>query len=94
MSKSGAVVRALASLPFGGVGGGGERGGTPYSGLYGEAPTERGTFFMLQVYERIGLLLVLFLADRFFLGCSCFPLSPKANLSKFQFDPQATHGLV
>ena len=83
------MVRALASLPPGGRG-----GGNPYNGLYGEAPTERGTFFMLQVYERIGLLLVLFLADRFFLGCSCFPLSPKTNLSKFQFDPQATHGLV
>ena len=29
-------------------------GGTPYNGLYGEAPPERGTFFRLQVYERIG----------------------------------------
>ena len=26
--------------------------GTPYNGLYGEAPPERGTFFRLQVYER------------------------------------------
>ena len=25
------------------------RGGTPYNGLYGEAPPERGTFFRLQV---------------------------------------------
>ena len=25
------------------------RGGTPYSGLYGEAPPERGTFSSLQV---------------------------------------------
>ena len=24
-------------------------GGTPYNGLYGEAPPERGTFFKLQV---------------------------------------------
>ena len=24
-------------------------GGTPYNGLYGEAPPERGTFFRLQV---------------------------------------------
>ena len=24
-------------------------GGTPYNGLYGEVPPERGTFFMLQV---------------------------------------------
>ena len=30
-------------------------GGTPYNGLYGEAPPERGTFFMLQVYKRVGI---------------------------------------
>ena len=30
-------------------------GGTPYSGLYGEAPPERGTFFRLQVYKRVGI---------------------------------------
>ena len=34
-------------------GGGGE--GTPYNGLYGEAPPERGTFFRLQVYKRVGI---------------------------------------
>ena len=28
-------------------------GGTPYNGLYGEAPPERGTFFTLQVYKRV-----------------------------------------
>ena len=28
-------------------------GGTPYDGLYGEAPPERGTFFSLQVYEKV-----------------------------------------
>ena len=61
----------------------GGRGGTPYSGLYGEAPTERGTFFMLQVYERLGLLLLLCLTERFFSWCSVFPLSQKTNLSKF-----------
>jgi len=33
-------------------------GGTPYNGLYGEAPPERGTFFRLQVHERVGILLV------------------------------------
>ena len=33
-------------------------GGTPYDGLYGEAPPERGTFFRPQVYERVGILLV------------------------------------
>ena len=76
------MVRALASFP-GGV-------GTPYNGLYGEAPTGRGTFFMLQVYGRVGLLLVLFLAEKFFSGCSGFPLSPKTNLSKFPFDSQRT----
>ena len=26
-------------------------GGTPYDGLYGEAPPERGTYFRVQVYE-------------------------------------------
>ena len=30
-------------------------GGTPYNGLYGEAPPKRGTFFRLQVYKRIGI---------------------------------------
>ena len=30
-------------------------GGTPYSGLYGEAPPERGTFFELQAYKRVGI---------------------------------------
>ena len=33
-------------------------GGTPYDSLYGEAPPERGTFFMLKVHERIGISLV------------------------------------
>ena len=28
---------------------------TPYNGLYGEASPERGTFFTLQVYERVGI---------------------------------------
>ena len=32
-------------------------GGTPCDGLYGEAPPERGTFFRLQVYERVGISL-------------------------------------
>ena len=30
-------------------------GSTPYNGLYGEAPPERGTFFRLQVYKRVGI---------------------------------------
>ena len=30
-------------------------GGTPYNGLYWEAPPKRGTFFRLQVYERVGI---------------------------------------
>ena len=29
--------------------------GTPYNGLYGEAPPERGTFFRLQVCKRVGI---------------------------------------
>ena len=32
-------------------------GGTPYDGLYGKAPPERGIFFRLQVYERVGISL-------------------------------------
>ena len=34
------------------------QGGTPYNGLYGEAPPEMGSFFRLQVYEKIGISLV------------------------------------
>ena len=30
-------------------------GGTPYNGLHGETPPERGTFFGFQVYERVGI---------------------------------------
>ena len=30
-------------------------GGTPYNGLYGEAPPKRGTFFRFQVYKRVGI---------------------------------------
>ena len=30
-------------------------GDTPYNGLYGEAPPERGTFFRLEVCERVGI---------------------------------------
>ena len=30
-------------------------GGTPYKSLYGEAPPARGSFFTLQVYERVGV---------------------------------------
>ena len=39
-------------------GGGGGWGGTPYDGLYREAPPERGIFFRLQVYESVGISLV------------------------------------
>ena len=47
----------------GGVGGGGGAGGggggcTPHDGLYGEAPPERGIFFRLHEYERLGISLV------------------------------------
>ena len=30
-------------------------GGTPYNGLYGEAPPDRSTFLTPQVYERVGI---------------------------------------
>ena len=30
-------------------------GGTPYNGLYEEAPPKRGTFLRLQVYKRVGI---------------------------------------
>ena len=33
----------------------GEGVGTPYRGLYGEAVPGRGTFFRLQVWERVGI---------------------------------------
>ena len=32
-------------------------GGTPYDGLYGEAPPKTGIFFRLQVYERVDISL-------------------------------------
>ena len=35
-----------------------DSGGTPYDGLYGEAPLKRGIYFRLQVYEMVGILLV------------------------------------
>ena len=35
-----------------------EGGGTPYDGLYGESPPERGIPFRLQAYERAGISLV------------------------------------
>ena len=35
-----------------------DAGGTPYNGLYGEAPPERGILFRPQVYERVGISLV------------------------------------
>ena len=32
--------------------------GTPYDGPYGEDPSERGIFFRLQAYEKVGISLV------------------------------------
>ena len=43
---------AFGKLTHLGEGGG---GGTPYNGLYGEAPPERGTFFRLRVYRGVGI---------------------------------------
>ena len=34
-------------------------GSTPYSGLYGEAPPEKGAFFKLAVYQRVGKIVIL-----------------------------------
>ena len=34
--------------------------GTPYNGLYGDTPPEMGYFFRRQVYERVGILLVVY----------------------------------
>ena len=31
-------------------------GSTPYNGKFGDAPSQRGTFFGLQVYKRSGIL--------------------------------------
>ena len=45
-----------AHTGWGGGGGGG--GGTPYNSLHEEAPAERGTIFRIQVYDRVGILLV------------------------------------
>ena len=46
------IILSKALTPRGGG------GGTPYDGLYGEAPPERGIFFKLQEYTGgIGLLL-------------------------------------
>ena len=33
-------------------------GSTPYNGLYWEAPPERGTIFMIQLYEKVGISIV------------------------------------
>lgn len=33
-------------------------GGTLYNGITGQAPPERSTFFMLQVYKWVGIFLV------------------------------------
>ena len=43
------LTQKMASLPH--IHG----GGTPYNRLYGEALPERGTFFRLQVCERVGI---------------------------------------
>ena len=47
------MLAGLALLTNTGNRPGGE--GTPYNGLYGEALPERGTFFRLQVYKRVGI---------------------------------------
>ena len=39
------------------VSGGKRPGSTPNDGLYGKAPPERGAFFSLQPYKRVGIIL-------------------------------------
>ena len=50
--KSGGEKTPSTSYPGGG-------GGTPYSGLEGEAPPERGAFFKLAVYKGVGKIAIL-----------------------------------
>ena len=45
----------LVPCPGWGGGGGGRLGVTSCNGLYGDAPPESGTFFRLEVYERVGI---------------------------------------
>ena len=52
--QSSYLLKYLQKLALREVPGGGG-GGTPYDGLYGDAPPERGTFFRLQVYIRVGI---------------------------------------
>ena len=49
-------IMSISSLPFAIYARGGGR--TPYDGLYGEAPPERGIFFRPQVYKSVGVSLV------------------------------------
>ena len=44
-----AVLKITPTTPGGG-------GGTLYNGLYREAPPERGTFFRLEIYKKVGIL--------------------------------------
>ena len=48
-------MRLLNGLSWFQPGGGGP---TPYDGQYGAASPERGIFFRLQIYERVGISLV------------------------------------
>ena len=52
MTEGKKASTASKSRPIPPPGGG---GGTPYNGLYGKAPLERGTFFRLQVCKRVGI---------------------------------------
>ena len=49
-TKTNIQVEGILKLKIRKPGGGGV--GTPYNGLHGEAPPERGTFFRLQVYVK------------------------------------------
>ena len=49
-SKTNYLPAGILNLARGGGG-----GGTPYNGLYGEAPPQRGTLFRLEVCDRVGI---------------------------------------
>ena len=53
LTQTGLLVQHGLAICEHGIGTG--VGGTPYDGLYGEAPPERGIFLRLQVYERVGI---------------------------------------
>ena len=62
------------------TGGGG--GNIPYSGLYKEAPPERGAFFKLAVYQRVGKNAILVCERVTKTRCKVEEMVAKANYIK------------